>query len=682
MRFASDTGGTFTDLVLEDDEGQLSIFKAPTEVTDPVEGVLNALQIAADSLGEPRETMLARAETFIHGTTHALNALITGNTARTALLTTAGHRDILTLREGGRSDAFDHGIAYPQPFIPRALTFEIEERINAQGEVLCSLNRDQAENVLLSLQGEEVESIAVCLLWSVMNSDHEIKLGELIEAILPGVPYTLSSQLNPVLREYRRASSAAIDAALKPMMCHYLGSLEKRLCKAGFAGRLLLISSQGGLLDAPETAAAPIHVLNSGPSMAPVAGRAVCPDEDVLIADTGGTTYDLSVVRGGRIPLTQDLWIGRPYSGHMSGFPSVDVKSVGSGGGSVARVDTGGLLRVGPLSQGSNPGPACYGLGGNEATLTDACVVLGYLDPDYFLGGTMPLDPALARTAISDRVAKPLGLSVEDAAWAVYEVATEDMCQAIIDYSTNQGIDIERTVLLGGGGAAGLNIVTVAQRLNCKRVIIPEIGATLSAAGALLAQVSREFRSAFPMSSADFDYGKANSILRDLQRQCWEFVSRNDTQGGGTSISILVEARYENQAWDITVPIPLNSFSGPEDLVTLVKLFHVEHEKYFNYSDPDSHIGVTNWVARIECGTRIDEIGSVKSHERARRDAGSRECIHAGGIKILTAVYAWHGLATGVEFDGPAIVESPFTSVVIGADKSFTITDQGNLEVN
>ena len=456
MRFACDTGGTFTDLIVEDDDGALTMYKASTTPADPVKGVLDALALAAEDRGIELSGLLAQGDMLIHGTTHAINAIITGNTARTAFLTTAGHPDILVLREGGRIEPFNFVAPYPEPYVLRALTFEVPERINSAGAPHTPLDEAATIEIIGRLREAHVEAVAVCFLWSISNPAHELRVGELLTDHLPGVPYTLSHQINPALREYRRASATAIDASLKPLMGKYLGGLTERLTAAGFEGRTLVLTSQGGMLDASDLAQRPIHAINSGPSMAPIAGRNYAEIEsasaNVIIADTGGTTYDVSLVRDGRIPLTKETWIGQPFRGHMTGFPSIDIKSVGAGGGSIAWVDAGGLLHVGPQSAGAVPGPVCYGAGGTEPTVTDACVTLGYLDPGYFLGGSMELDAASARKAVENHVATPLGLSVEDAAASILSVATENMVQAISDITVDQGIDPAEAVLIGAAG--------------------------------------------------------------------------------------------------------------------------------------------------------------------------------------------------------------------------------------
>ena len=469
LRFAIDTGGTFTDLMVSSDAGVLSMHKASTTPKDPVAGVLDSLRMAAEASKESLQSFLARGELLMHGTTHAINAIVTGSTARTAFITTAGHPDTLVIREGGRMEPFNFTIAYPEPYVPRALTYEVPERMTVNGMAKTPLDEAAVVDILEQIKQAGVEAIGVCFLWSVVNPAHELAVGALIERYLPGIPYTLSHKINPSIREYRRAISTCIDASLKPIMGAYMRGLESRLREAGFNGRVLVVTSQGGVMDAAHAAEAPVHLINSGPSMAPVAAKAYAEagDTDTLIVgDTGGTTFDVSLVRRGRIPRSRETWLGQPFRSHMTGMPSVDVKSIGAGGGSIAWVDTGGLLHVGPISAGAVPGPVCYRRGGTRPTVTDAAVALGFIDAEFFLGGKMSLDKQGAIDAIKREVADPLKCDVETAAEAIMSLATEHMVQAIMDITVNQGIDPSEAMFVAGGGAAGLNCVAIARRLG------------------------------------------------------------------------------------------------------------------------------------------------------------------------------------------------------------------------
>jgi N-methylhydantoinase A len=682
VRFAVDTGGTFTDLVIEHDDGSFTIAKSSTTPSDPIAGVFDVLDKAAAARGTDRATLLGQGELFVHGTTRAINAILTGTAARTSLLTSQGHPDVLLFREGGRSDPFNFTRAFPKPYVPRSLTFEVPGRIGSRGEEVVPLDEDAVARIAGELERRRVEAVAVCLLWSVVNPDHELRVAGLLRELLPGLPITLSHQLNPTVREYRRASAAAIDASLKPLMTSYLAQFEQRLQQAGFRGRLLMVTSSGGVLDAAAVAAAPIHSINSGPSMAPVAGRfhAECDadSETAVVADTGGTSYDVSLVRRGRIPLTRETWLGDPFFGHMTGFPSVDVTSIGAGGGSIAWVDPGGLLHVGPESAGAEPGPACYGRGGRAPTVTDAALVLGYLDPDFFLGGAMRLDREAAAEAVRRELAEPLGLDLDEAAAAIVSVATEHMIHAIEDITINQGIDPREAVLIGGGGAAGLNAVEIARRLGCRRLIVPYTGAALSAVGALLSDLTSTVARTFVTSTADFDLAGVNATLAALVAQCRAFIDGPGAGAESSQIELWAEARYPQQVWQLDVPVRVQHFAGADAVAALREEFHRTHLEVFAVSDPQAPVELIAWHARARCRLRAREIVAAAGGEEDEV-SGWREAYFAHGGRRPAPVLRFDGLRIGGRYEGPALVESSFTTVVVDPGASFTRSRVGSL---
>lgn len=683
MRFAVDTGGTFTDLVIEAASGELSVVKSPTVPDDPVQGILDVFQVAADERSVSRTELLQAGSTLVHGTTRALNAILTGATARTAFLTTKGHPDILLLREGGRTDVFDLRLPYPEPYVPRSLTYEVSERVASSGEILRPLDESAVGELARELRAREVEAVAVCLLWSIVNPVHELRVEELLADHLPGIPVTLSHQLNPCLREYRRASATAIDASLKPVMSDYVATLQDRLKDAGFEGRVLIVTSAGAALDAEDVAAAPIHSLNSGPSMAPVAGRHYAQidasSELSIVADTGGTSYDVSLVRRGRIPWTRETWIGRPYFGHMTGFPSVDVRSVGAGGGSIASVDAGGLLRVGPESAGADPGPACYGLGGTEPTLTDACLVLGILDAEYFLGGRTHLEVGAAREAVQ-QVADPLGLDELEAAAAILRVATERMVSAIEEITIHQGIDPRQAVLVGGGGAAGFNTVAIARLLGCPEVIIPSVSPALSAAGALISDLSRSFETPFRVTDLHFDFDEVNEVLSELERNAQAFIDGPGQGAIASSIEFSVEARYPHQIWELEVPVRSSRVTGARALELLCADFHAVHRDVFAVADENSSIEFESWHARARCQlTRhVDERASTAGKDSRSK---TREVYLAERGALSVDVWRLDTIPLDETLQGPAIVEAEATTVLVDAGATFSRTPSGTLYI-
>jgi N-methylhydantoinase A len=678
-RIAVDVGGTFTDLVCEYNDGSFAIHKSPTTPDDPARGMLDALDLAARQAQTTVHELLDTVELFVHGTTRATNAIINGDTARTALLVTEGHPDILLWREGTRVNTFDYAQKNPAPYVPRQLTFEVPERVDAQGNVVKALDEEAVVNLLENLPLLGVEAVAVCLLWSALNGAHERRIGDLLEAHLPGMPYTLSHVLTPVVREYRRASAASIDASLKPVMSDYLGGVASRLAAAGLRGRLLMMTSSGGVRDLEDVARTPIHSTASGPAAAPVAGRHYAErdagSDTAIVTDAGGTSYDVSLVRRGAIPWTRETRLGISPYGHMTGFPSVDIRSIGAGGGSIAWVDDGGVLHVGPRSAGAVPGPAAYGRGGTEPTVTDASLIVGYLDPDFFLGGRMRLDSRAAAEALSRAIAERLHMSLEEAASAVLELQIEHMVGAIEAITLDQGVDPRSAVLIAGGGSAGFYSVAIAKRLGCARVVVPEMAAALSATGALLSDLSAEYYATSLTTTSDFDFDAINEILKDLELHCARFIDESAAISAGSVINYAVEARYRDQIWELDVPFEKPRFEDARDVAELRRAFDRVHEEILAHVDPDSDVEFVTWKTKVECRLRSEPITTPDANIGS--EGAMRRPVYFHGTGHLdTTIFDLDSLPVGETVHGPAIVQSPVTTVVIdpGARASRTET--------
>jgi N-methylhydantoinase A len=665
MKLAIDTGGTFTDVVVRHADGLLTLHKAPTTPSDPIEGILEAIRRAAADGGLSAGELLSRCDTVIHGTTRATNAILTGTAARTAFLTTAGHPDVLVFRMGGRELPFEHAREYPDPYVPRSLTFEIDERMDYLGEVVRPLDAASLDAVIDRLVALGIEAAGVCLLWSVSNPAHELAVGRALRERTPGIAVTLSHQLNPVVREYHRASAACIDASLKPLMAVYLADLESRLTAAGFAGRLLVSSVAGGLMQPRWLADAPIHSINSGPAMAPVAGRHHAEREAqsrmAIIVDAGGTSFDVSVVRNGRIPRTRETWLGDRFVSHLTGFPSVDVRTSGSGGGSIAVVDPGGLLTVGPESAGSVPGPVCYGQGGTRVTVTDASVILGYLDPQRLEALGVETDVEAARRAISEQIGAPLGLSTEAAAEAVIRVVTEQMVHAVEEVTVEQGVDPRSAVLVSGGGASGFNVVAIARRLGCGKLIIPQTSAGLSATGGLLSDVLAEEAVALFTTSTRFDQERVNDALAVIVARCIEQLEGAGIARDEAVVELVAEARYPGQVWEMEVPLRMRAFSGPADVEQLVEDFHSLHEEVFAVRDPESPLEIVGWRARAS--VPVQDGQSLDLAAASEIDVEGTRQLYVGGEGWSEVPVV--GSARIAEVRGPAVLELPGTSIVL-----------------
>ena len=667
MRLSIDVGGTFTDLVV-DRNGVLSLHKASTTYPDPVDGILDAVAVAAEQMGTSVAAILSETDLLFHSTTRAINAVVTGRTAATALMVSEGHPDILVIREGGRTDPFNYQVPYPDPYIPRSRTFEVPGRIWADGRELVPFDEAKVVAAIEDMKAAGIEAVAVSLIWSIVNPAHELAVAALLDAHMPGVPYTLAHQLNPTVREYRRTSATAIDASLKPIMQGYMHALKTRLTAAGLKGRIFAVTSQGGLVDVDDLAERPILALNSGPSMAPVAGRYFAAEEGwnaAIVTDAGGTTYDVSLVKDGIIPWTRDTWLGPIYRGHLTGFPSVDVKSIGAGGGSIARVDAAGLLHVGPESAGSTPGPVCYGRGGTKPTVTDAAVVLGYIDPSFFLGGRMGLALDAARAALKRDVADPLGLGLEEAALAVIDLATEQMVNAIEDITVKQGIDPTGAVIIAGGGAAGINAVLIARRLRCDTVIVPDVSAALSAAGAMMSELTRDFSITAFMPTRRFDADRAAAILADLTAQAETFFAAAGPDAFAKRIELAIEGRYPSQVWEIEVPVTAADMAAPDAVARLVAAFHARHQDLFSFRDDGDDVEIMNWRAVARC--RVAEESRAHLAPRAGHGPGveHRTMTFRRTGSVEAPAWRWDDLAPDMPVEGPAVIESSFTTVVV-----------------
>jgi N-methylhydantoinase A len=675
-----DVGGTFTDVVVSDEFGASHIGKALTTPHDLVDGLESALERAGAELGLGLDALLERTALFVYSTTQATNAILQGTTARTALLCTDGFPDILVRREGGSMHPYDFRHAYPEPYIPRRLTFEVVERIGADGEVVVPLDIEQARGVLAGLAELEIEAVAIALLWSIANGRHERALGELCAEVLPGVPVTLSHELNPVMREYRRTSCAAIDASLKPLMQRHLRSIESGLRERGLRGRLVAATSMGGVLPIESLAQRPIYAAKSGPSLAPVAARLYARElgvEDAIVCDTGGTSFDVSLVRDGTPVFTRETWLGEPFSGHHTGLASVDVRSIGAGGGSIAWIDPGGLLRVGPQSAGADPGPACYGRGGDRPTVTDAACVLGYLDPERFLGGAMALDEDAA-TAVIAALGAALGLEARAAAAAVLTLAGEHMVGAIREITINQGVDPREALVVAGGGAAGLNIATIGRALECDRVLIPRTAGALSAFGGQHSDVVYEVGAGVYTDSADFDVAALEAAFAAIGDSLARF---GDTLAGGVEgvrVERFVEARYAHQVWTLELPLGELELSSAGAVDGVVDAFHDLHERIFAVRDPGQRVEILQCRGRLVARPLRPPRASGLPRPRAAAPPRTRRAYFPDHGEVALAVHEGDSLAPGARLEGPLIVTEPSTTVVVPPGATLQVTELGN----
>jgi N-methylhydantoinase A len=687
-RIAVDTGGTFTDVVLATPEGDLRLAKAPTDHRTASGAVLEALAELAAGEGLSVDTLLGRTAILVYGTTRATNAVVEQRLPRVGFITSAGFPDVLLLREGGKRNAFQR-VPFPEPLVPRYLTFEVKERIDPNGAIRRPLDEEHAETLLVDLREANVEAVGVCLLWSVVNPVHELRVGELVTKYMPDIPVTLSHEVNPIIREYRRAAATVIDAGLKKLMGDHLARLAADLRDRGFAGNFLTLTAVGGAWPFEDLQARPVYAVGSGPSVAPVGALAMRDADpelgrfsELIVCDAGGTTFDVSVVRGESIEQTSERWLGEPGASDLLGIGTVDVHSIGAGGGSIGSVDDGGFLSVGPESAAADPGPACYGKGGTRPTVTDAAVVLGYLDPGGFLGGRMTLDAEAAYRAVETHIAEPLGISVLAAAQAIMTVAVENSVSAIKEITVARGHDPRRAAIVAGGGASGLSIVEVARALQCANVLIPRLASGLSACGAQACDLIAEFAVNLYVETRDINVPDLNRVIMTLREQGTTYLnSMSSVSVEERRLSYGVDARYPRQAWELSIDLgPLAAVSA-STADQIEDAFHREHMRVLGVQDRGQYLECIRWWCRATARlAKPTPRSSHRSNGRPQKPDVRPVCFD-GHYFVETLCYDADALIVSEPLNGAAVVTSPTTTIVLPPGATMRRTAHGNFVI-
>ncbi|MFB2551852.1 hydantoinase/oxoprolinase family protein [Ensifer soli] len=677
-----DIGGTFTDCLVSNEKGEISIFKSPTTPGEFEKGFINVLHVAAEGYGLPPEAFLQEIDLIVHGSTVSTNALVERKTVKVGLILTEGHQDILVLREGPRKGAFQWKLNYPEPYVPRHLTKTVGGRIDARGRIMTALKPEDVVKAAGDFRASGVEAIAVGLLWSVVNPEHERAVRDILEKELPGIPITLSHEINPMPREYKRIIAAAIDASINPIVRTYIEKLKLALDAENFGGELLLANCVGGMMPLADMIRKPIYSVMSGPTLAPMAALALSDEPDIIVGDMGGTTFDVSALRDHQIIVTPDSMI----HDDSLGIPKVDVRSVGAGGGSIASVDDGGLLHVGPRSAGARPGPACYGNGGTEPTVTDANVVLGIVDPDYFLGGKMKLSREKAVEVIG-KVARRLGVTVEEAAYAIYTTSNHNMVAAIEEITVREGINPRDSFFVCGGGATAIHIADMADILQLKRYMIPRFMAGLSAFGGLISDIRKEDMGVLLTSSAIFDPQGITATLAKLKEAGNAFLEEAGVSSDNRRFEFSFMGRYEYQSFEIEVPLGVeNGVVTDGDLPALVEDFHRMHERIYSIRADGDIVEFTAWKLRAigkRDGQDVWRNHVLDSRPGAATAKGTRAVYsHEAGEAQAIPVYDLDGLGAGATLAGPCIVDAPTFTAYLKNGHDGTVDPYGNLVVH
>ncbi|MGC1411788.1 MAG: hydantoinase/oxoprolinase family protein [Acetobacteraceae bacterium] len=675
LKIGIDVGGTFTDLVAVDDTGRSTLAKVASTPEDPSIGVMAGLDRLAELLHLSPAQLLAQTERIVHGTTVATNALLEHKGAKVGLLTTEGHRDVIEMREGLKEDRYNLRMPPPEQLVPRALRLGVTERMRADGTIETPLDRTSLATSIEALKRAGVEAVAVCYLHAYRDPRHERGTAAALAQAMPDAYVSLSSDVFPQIKEFDRVSTTVVNAYVGPALSRYLRRLELRLVEAGYDGPILIIQSHGGVAPIAESARLAAGGVLSGPAGGVAGSRyatQLLGTDNLIPFDMGGTSTDICLIVDGEPALVS----GRGIGGHRLALNSLDIVSLGAGGGSVGRVDTGGILHVGPQSAGAIPGPACYGRGGSEATVTDANLILGYLDPAHFLGGSAKLDAPAAEAAL-DRLAAALKVDRIAAAEGVHRVVNTNMAEGIRLVSVRRGVDPRRFALLSFGGAAGLHVTDVARQLDLTRVVVPRVAAVLSAWGMLATDLRFEVSRTHIGDTARLDGAGLKRLFAEMEH---EGLSRlRASFDGPVRVQRSVEMRYGEQIFEITVPLDDIDWDADDPLPQIVERFHDRHEALYTYALREQGAVLVNARAAV-----IGVLPGVPQEPTLTdRDAavarGERRIWLRNWISV--PVFAFDALAPGQAITGPAIVESAMTTVLLRPGNSATVTPHGWLDI-
>src|SRR4051794_11301275 len=674
-RIGIDVGGTFTDLVAVDEGGLTTLAKVPSTPDDPSLGVLGGLQLLADRLSLDRAALLGQTDRIVHGTTVATNALLEHKGARLGLLTTEGHRDVIEMREGLKDDRYNLRMPPPAQLVPRRLRLPVRERIRADGRIETPLDPASLDDAISILQRERVEAVAVCCLHAWRDPRHERLTAEALARALPDAYVSLSSEVLPQIKEFERVSTTIVNAYVGPVLSRYLVRLEARLAEAGYRGPTLVIQSHGGVAPIAEAGRLAAGAVLSGPAGG-VAGSVyaarLAGEPNLIPFDMGGTSTDICLVVDGQAALVMD----RRIAGHRIALNSLDIASIGAGGGSIARVDAGGILHVGPESAGAVPGPACYGQGGGEATVTDANLVLGYLDPGNFLGGERRLDLAAAERAV-EAVAARLGIARAAAARGVHRIINTTMAEGVRLVSVRRGVDPRRFALFAFGGAAGLHATDIARQLQLGRVIVPRVASVLSAWGMLATDLRFELSRTHIGDAKALDGAAVKHLFDEMQVE--GLARLRASFAGPARAARSVDMRYGEQVFEITVPLDDVDWSAADPLPQIVERFHRRHEALYTYSMPDQEAVLVN--ARVAVSGILEELPQEPNLPAAPPVPPEAERRIYFDEWVTAPVYNFDDLAPAQTIAGPAIVESATTTVLLRPTDRATVTPQGWLDI-
>jgi N-methylhydantoinase A len=674
-----DIGGTFTDLVCVDESGNFTITKTPSTPADPGIAVIDGLKKIADKVGKTPEEFLSNLVRLSHGTTVSTNTVLTWTGAKVGLLCTKGFRDILEIRFGIRENVYDYRVPQPKPLVPRYLRVPIEERYNWNGEEIVPLNEDDVRRACMFFREQGVEAVAICFLWSFRYHDHEKRAAEIVREELPGVYVCASIDVQPEVREYWRMSTTVLNAYVGPALSTYVKRLVDEMKSIGFKGTMLIVQSNAGVISPEVACEQAVRTLLSGPASGPGAGLFLTQPLNInnfMTIDMGGTSFDVCLVKDGVPMMATASSVGGFY--HLR-LPLVDVNTIGSGGGSIAWLDSFNVLHVGPQSAGANPGPASYGRGGEEPTCTDADLILGYLNPDYFLGGEIVLNPDLARKAIKEKIADPLGLSVIEAARSIKAISDHAMVDGISMVSVRRGEDPKRYSLLVAGGAGPVHAASLARQLGITRLVIPRFSSIFCALGGTIADIRHDYVNSLTSRTRSLEPSILRKAYNQMKDAGIDVLSKEAIDTEHMYFEGSIDIRYAEQYHEVDIGIEEDELTE-KGIPLIVEKFHRRHEELYGYRDvTDTEILNLRLAA---CGKvmkpSLREMPLVSKdaskHLKMKRDVYFEE---EGGF-ISTPIYDGDTMEIGNQVNGPAIVEQATTTIVVPPRAKLEVNQYGD----
>ncbi len=677
LRVGVDVGGTFTDFLVVDERGNADIYKTSTTPKDPSIGFFRGLEKAATARGVSLATFLKQVDTVVHGTTITTNATLTGDGAKTGFVTTKGFRDVLNMRRGMKERQFDK-YAAPTPLVPRHLIRVVDERISVEGTVVQPLNEADVRAAAKYFLEQKVEAVAVSFLWSFRNPAHELRVREILEQELPGIYISLSVEILPQIRVYERHSTTALNAYVGPVLTRYLRRLQNELELRRFGGTLLIMQSNGGVMSPEVAQRFASNTLLSGPAGAPMAGvfyGSTHGFRNVITVDMGGTSFDVALVKDAEPSVTTEGVIGE----HRIASSILDIHTIGAGGGSIAWVDSGGLLAVGPKSAGAEPGPACYGRGGTLPTVTDAQFVLGYLDPGFFEAGELNFDGEAARKAVEKHIARPLKMDAVQAATGIFDIVNANMAAALGVVSVQRGYDPREFVLIVAGGAGPIHAAPIARELEIPLILIPRASSVFCAAGMLISDLKHDYVRTY---ARDFDQVKpaeVQKLFAEMATDARKILKTEHVKDSSIEIRYSADIRYVGQFNEVDVLVPASGKINKAALAKMAADFHKRHDGLYGYSMGGASLELINLriTARGRTKKPKQEKFKRKGSSSAHARIGKRRVCFDGKFREAP-VFDGLKLDAGNRIPGPAIVVQPTTTIIVPPDFDLMCDDFQN----